>query len=186
MFNPVASTTIGALEQTLAFTERRHELLAGNIANLSTPDYRSRDLDQGQFQTALAESIRDRGKGPSPAPEIAQPDLSQGHIPSWVHDPFGTAIRGGTVGMPNPSSDQMSPEQLSALTPSHTAESITRDDQFSGPRAAMEQVVFHDNSDVSLEQQVTEIAKNQHLHDLAVTTLRSQFELLRAAITERA
>ena len=88
--------------------------------------------------------------------------------------------------MPNPSSDQMSPEQLSALTPSHTAESITRDDQFSGPRAAMEQVVFHDNSDVSLEQQVTEIAKNQHLHDLAVTTLRSQFELLRAAITERA
>ena len=109
MFNPVASTTIGALEQTLAFTERRHELLAGNIANLSTPDYRSRDLDQGQFQTALAESIRDRGKGPSPSPEIAQPDLSQGHIPSWVHNPFGTAIRGGTVGMPNPSSDQMSP-----------------------------------------------------------------------------
>jgi flagellar basal-body rod protein FlgB len=50
----------------------------------------------------------------------------------------------------------------------------------------MEQVVYHDNSDVSLEQQVTEISKNQHLHDLAVTTLRSQFELLRAAITERA
>ncbi|WDQ18603.1 flagellar basal body rod protein FlgB [Rhodopirellula sp. P2] len=186
MFNPVASTTIGALEQTLAFTERRHELLAGNIANLSTPDYRSRDLDQGQFQTALAESIRDRGKEQSPASSITQPDLSEGHVPAWVHNPFGTDIRGGTVGMPDPSSDAMSPESFSALSPSRIAEPVTRDDQFSGPRAAMEQVVYHDNSDVSLEQQVTEISKNQHLHDLAVTTLRSQFELLRAAITERA
>ncbi|MFG0267324.1 MAG: flagellar basal body rod protein FlgB [Rhodopirellula sp. JB055] len=186
MFNPVASTTIGALEQTLAFTERRHELLAGNIANLSTPDYRSRDLDQNQFQTALAESIRDRGKSQSPGDSIAQPDLSQGHVPAWVHDPFGSALQAGTVGAPNPSSDGMTPESFSALSPSRTAEAVTRDDQFSGPRAAMEQVVYHDNSDVSLEQQVTEISKNQHLHDLAVTTLRSQFELLRAAITERA
>ena len=57
---------------------------------------------------------------------------------------------------------------------------------YSGPRAASEQIVFHDGSDVSLEHQVTEIAKNQHLHGLAVTTMRSQFALLRAAITERA
>jgi flagellar basal-body rod protein FlgB len=185
MFNPVASTTIGALEQTLAFTERRHELLAGNIANLSTPDYRSRDLDQNQFQTALAESIRDRGKSQPPEDSIVQPDLSQGHVPAWVHDPFGSALQAGTVGG-SPSSDGKIPDSFSPLSPSRTAEAVTRDDQFSGPRAAMEQVVYHDNSDVSLEQQVTEISKNQHLHDLAVTTLRSQFELLRAAITERA
>lgn len=63
---------------------------------------------------------------------------------------------------------------------------LTRDDIYSGPRAATEQVVFHDGSDVSLEQQVTEMAKNQHLHGLAVATMRSQFSLLRAAITERA
>jgi flagellar basal-body rod protein FlgB len=63
---------------------------------------------------------------------------------------------------------------------------LTRDDIYSGPRAATEQVVFHDGSDVSLEQQVTEMAKNKHLHGLAVATMRSQFSLLRAAITERA
>ena len=63
---------------------------------------------------------------------------------------------------------------------------VTRDDIYSGPRAATEQVVFHDGSDVSLEHQVTELAKNHHLHSLAVTTMRSQFALLRAAITERA
>ena len=61
----------------------------------------------------------------------------------------------------------------------------TRDDMYSGPRSASEQIVFHDGSDVSLEHHVTEIAKNQHLHGLAVTTMRSQFALLRAAISER-
>lgn len=127
------TTTIPALEQTMAFAQRRHELLAGNVANLDTPDYRARDLNTGDFQNALAESI---------------------HASS------------------QPASRAVSP--------------TTRDDIFSGPREATEQVVFHDGSDVSLESQVTELAKNQHLHSLAITTMRSQFALLRAAITERA
>ena len=128
------STTIPALEQSLTFSERRHELLAGNIANFDTPGYRARDLDESEFQNALAESIQDARR-------------------THPTDSIGT---------------------------------VTRDDIYSGPRAASEQVVFHDGSDVSLEGQITEIAKNQHLHGLAITTMRSQFSLLRAAITERA
>ncbi len=127
-------TTIPALEQTVMFAQARHELLAGNIANLDTPGYRSRDLDVGDFQNALAESVQ----------------ASQDTAPSQATSP------------------------------------VTRDDIYQGPREATEQVVFHDGSDVSLEHQVTELAKNQHLHGLAVTTMRSQFALLRAAITERA
>jgi flagellar basal-body rod protein FlgB len=126
-------TALPALEQTLTFAQRRHELLAGNVANIDVPDYRARDLDVGDFQNALAESIH-------------------------------TADRVAT--------GELSP--------------VTRDDIYAGPRNAMEQVVFHDGSDVSLEHQVTELAKNQHLHGLAITTMRSQFALLRAAITERA
>ena len=57
MFGIFNATTIPALEQTLTFAQRRHELLVGNLANLDTPDYRSRDLDVGDFQNALAESI---------------------------------------------------------------------------------------------------------------------------------
>ncbi|MEM1068772.1 MAG: flagellar basal body protein [Planctomycetota bacterium] len=125
-------STIPALEQTMAFAQRRQEILAGNVANLDTPDYRTRDLDVGDFQNALAESIQ--------AAESR---------PASIHP-------------------------------------TTRDDLFAGPRKATEQVVFHDGSDISMEQQVKEIAKNQHLHSLAVTTMRSQFALLRAAITERA
>jgi flagellar basal-body rod protein FlgB len=127
------TTTIPALEQTLSFAQRRHELLAGNLANIDTPDYRSKDLDVGDFQNALAESIV-------------------------------SARRSAT--------ESVSP--------------VTRDDIYAGPRKATEQVVFHDGNDVSLERQVTELAKNQHLHGLAITTMRSQFGLLRAAITERA
>jgi flagellar basal-body rod protein FlgB len=133
MFGIFNTTTLPALEQTVAFAQRRHELLAGNVANIDTPDYRARDLDIGDFQNALAESI-----------DTARQQPSQSLAPT------------------------------------------TRDDVFAGPRAATEQVVFHDGSDVSLEHQVTEIAKNQHLHSLAITTMRSQFALLRAAISERA
>ena len=127
------TTTIPALEQTMAFSQRRHELLVGNVANIDVPDYRTRDLDVGDFQNALAESI-----------------------------------------------DAASQPASRAVSPT------TRDDIYSGPRAATEQVVFHDGSDVSLENQVTELNKNQHLHSLAIATMRSQFALLRAAITERA
>ena len=119
MFGIFNTTTIPALEQTLTFSQKRHELLAGNLANLDTPGYRAKDLDVGDFQNALAESI----------------DLHKKAIDS---------------GKP-----------------------LTRDDIRSGPR-------------VSLEQQVSEVAKNEHMHALAITTMRSQFALLRAAITERA
>ena len=48
------NTTIPALEQTIMFAQRRHELLAGNLANLDTPDYRSRDLDVGDVELVQA------------------------------------------------------------------------------------------------------------------------------------
>ncbi|TWU45951.1 Flagellar basal body rod protein FlgB [Novipirellula aureliae] len=128
------SSTIPALEQSLSFAQKRHELLAGNLANMDTPGYRSRDLDVDEFQNALAESVHNSK----------------------------VANAAGRVGP------------------------VTRDDLFAGPRAATEQVVFHDGNDVSMENQIMNISKNQHLHSLAITTMRSQFALLRAAITERA
>jgi flagellar basal-body rod protein FlgB len=45
------------LEQVVNFTEARHAVLAGNIANLDTPGYRSRDLSPAQFQERLKEAI---------------------------------------------------------------------------------------------------------------------------------
>lgn len=133
-----AGTSIGALSQTANFAQRRHELLAGNLANMDTPGYRTRDLDVEQFQSALSEAI----------------------------------------------DAQRSPPEYSS--PASSVRPRSRSDAIEGPRLASETIVYHDDSDVSLEHQITEIAKNQHLHSLAITTMRSQFALLQAAITERA
>src|SRR5262245_55016563 len=51
------SSTIPLLARMAAFAERRHEVLAGNIANVSTPDYRTRDLPVADFKAALAEAV---------------------------------------------------------------------------------------------------------------------------------
>ena len=51
------SSTIPLLAKVAAFAERRHEALAGNIANISTPDYRTRDLPIADFRAALEEAI---------------------------------------------------------------------------------------------------------------------------------
>ncbi len=51
------SSTIPLLAKVAAFTERRHEALAGNIANISTPDYRTRDLPVAEFRAALEAAV---------------------------------------------------------------------------------------------------------------------------------
>jgi flagellar basal-body rod protein FlgB len=53
-------------------------------------------------------------------------------------------------------------------------------------RESLKGILFHDESNDSLEHQVAEINKNQVQHNLAITVLSSQFRLLQAAITERA
>jgi len=192
MFNPLASTTVDALEQTLAFTEKRHLLLASNVANMSTPDYRSRDLDVKKFQAALADSIQ-AGRGPAGRHESATTSTSAGFpAPAALfhQDLSARGLSADSLGHPDLSDwavGETGPLALDKATgevPHGTPQ--TRDDRFAGPRSAMEAIVYHDNSDVSLEQQVTQISKNKHLHDVAITTLRSQFSLMRAAITERA
>lgn len=62
------STTVPLLEQVVNFTEARHGVLAGNIANLDTPGYRTRDLSPELFQEQLREAV-EASHAPS-APEI--------------------------------------------------------------------------------------------------------------------
>ncbi len=168
MIQMFQSTTIPALQQTLAFTEKRHELLAGNIANMDTPDYRARDLSVSKFQSALAEQIE---QAAHPVTSYSSPgDLSSGNVSPGNVSP-GNASR-----------------RVSGASSSNDADlfgrAATRDDVARGPRDAMEPIVFHDGSDVSLERQITEIAKNQSMHNVAVATMRNQFAMLRAAISE--
>lgn len=139
------SSTLPVLEQVVNFTEARHGVLAGNIANLDTPGYQTRDLSPIAFQESLQAAVELRHSQPAksygPLNESSQSVVSQ-----------------------------QREKELSA---------------FSKVEASMRSIVRHDEGDVSMEQQVNELVKNQQQHNLAINIMSAQFRLLRAAITER-
>ncbi len=70
--------------------------------------------------------------------------------------------------------------------------SVTRDmeandraNPFDKVGEAVSGILYHDESNDSLEKMTVEQVKNAMMHDLAVTVMRAQFEVLRAAISER-
>lgn len=56
-----------ALERTVQFTEQRHRVLADNIANLSNPYYKGKDLDPASFQATLRNAVEDRRATATPS-----------------------------------------------------------------------------------------------------------------------
>ena len=137
------SSTVPVLEQVVSFTQARHGVLAGNIANLDTPGYKTRDLSPEEFQNRLKEAVEARRqKALSPTYEI------------------NARLAGRDTG--------------------------TGFDGMDKVRESIKSILYHDNSDVSIERQVAEISKNQAQHNLALGIMTAQFRLLRAAITERA
>lgn len=52
-------------------------------------------------------------------------------------------------------------------------------------RDSLKDVLYHDQTNVSLEHQVNEVSKNQLMHSMAITVMTSQFRLLQTAISER-
>ncbi len=129
------SSTIPVLEQVINFAQARHHVLAGNIANLHTPGYRTRDLSVPEFQRRLREAIESRNERHEP--------LSPGLMASRSGDPMRQV------------------------------------------RDSLKDILYHDDSNVGMEKQVTEISKNQALHNLAITIMTSQYRLLQSAISER-
>jgi flagellar basal-body rod protein FlgB len=141
------SSTIPVLEQVVNFTEARHGVLAGNIANLDTPGYKTRDLSPALFQERLKEAIEARHEPPTRA---------------YDSDAFGVS---------------------STYKSSRGAERELK--AFRKVEESMKSILRHDEADVSMEQQINQIVKNQQQHNLAINIMSAQFRLLRAAITER-
>ena len=52
-------------------------------------------------------------------------------------------------------------------------------------RASLENILYHDNTNIDLEKQVAEMTKNHLLHNFALTVMTDQFQLLQTAISER-
>jgi flagellar basal-body rod protein FlgB len=60
-----------------------------------------------------------------------------------------------------------------------------RDNAMQEVRDSMKTILYHDSSDVGIEQQVLQISKNQYMHNMAISIMTNQFRLLQAAISER-
>ena len=78
------SGSMPALEHMVGFTGARHKVILHNIANLSTPNFRPREMPVSEFQEALGRAIderrAERGGGPAEPldmPEISSPDFDR-------------------------------------------------------------------------------------------------------------
>ncbi len=56
----VSSDAVPVLQAAARFSARRHQVLVGNIANLTTPGYRARDVSVPAFQQQLREAVERR------------------------------------------------------------------------------------------------------------------------------
>jgi flagellar basal-body rod protein FlgB len=117
------------LQKTLEFTAARHEILAEDVANVDTPNYKMKDLSLGKFQSMLRQRAEVR--------ESSAP---------------------GSVGF---------------------------DDIQVKPEEDNDGILFHDGNNRSVEQLMTDEAKNALMHNLAVELLRKQFSTMELALKER-
>jgi len=129
---------ISALTTTLSFNEARLQMLANNVANIETPGFRTKTLDQTGFQRALREALGKHDADPT--------------RPLSVNS--GSEVR------------TLADGRL-VVTPS---------DQ------PVENLLFHDGTNQSIERQMSELAKTGMTHELATTLLRGKFETLQKAI----
>jgi flagellar basal-body rod protein FlgB len=129
------STTIPVLQEVVGFTQARHNVLAGNIANLEVPGYKTRDLSVVDFQARLHEAIEER-RHPPVERSPGEPDFQE-------------------------------PEPLAEVA--KNSKTIMR----------------HDENNVSPEQQVSEVMKNQLEHNMALSLMVQQFRQLEVAISGR-
>jgi flagellar basal-body rod protein FlgB len=80
-----------------------------------------------------------------------------------------------------------------AITASRTAGEPVSPGQILGERgdpmqrvsASLENIIYHDDTNIDLEKQVAEMTKNHLLHNFALTVMTDQFQLLQTAISER-
>ena len=117
------------IEQAVRFSAMRHKVLAENIANVSTPGYRQKDMSVDKFRVLLRKRLDERDHAP----------------------PGSVAIKDVSVEIENPASG----------------------------------IVFHDRSNRSMEQLMTDAASNALYHNMMLEMLRKQYGSIDMALKER-
>lgn len=137
------SGAMPTLERLVQFTGARHRVLVDDIANLSTPHYRPRDLDPKAFQQVLGEAIDHRRRQAQPLDG-----------PLDVRDTWQLEFEHDRIQV--------------------------------RPRPVNEGILFHDRNNRDVERTMQRLAENTMTHKMALDFVRSEYDLLRLAIRERA
>jgi flagellar basal-body rod protein FlgB len=145
------TTAVPLLEQVVNFTEARHGVLAGNIANIDTPGYKTQDLSPQLFQQKLREAV-DASKVQQPA-DNGYTNFGFGNYATPPTSPVGQVDRNFAA--------------------------------FDKVKDSYKSILRHDGVNVSMENQINQMVKNQQEHNMAAGILSNQFRLLRVAISER-
>jgi flagellar basal-body rod protein FlgB len=123
----VSSGATPTLERLLRFTEVRQNLLTEDVANVSTPGYRQKDMSVAAFQRAL------------------QARLAKGEHATDATDGSDDPMAAAVVNMPGG-------------------------------------ILSHDGNNRSMEQLMSEGAKNALMHNTVVELLRRQYQTMEMAL----
>jgi flagellar basal-body rod protein FlgB len=138
-----SSGAMPVLEATMRFAGARNRILAHNIANLDTPDFRPMDVSPTGFQAQLRKAVEER-----------RARSGGSH---------------GSLGIQDSREVQFSPSGNIQLR----------------PRTSSSNILFHDRNNRDLEKSVQAIVENVGVFRVASDLLRSKYETLRIAMTER-
>ena len=158
-------TTIPILEKVTAFAQRRQQVLAGNIANIDTNDYRMRDLPVQDFERALKQAVQARRENSSSLPRVNQMSLSPGEFMAGMQQSLGKMTGTG---------DRM--KNLSDFFGEDLQ--LAQDAEFTN-------VKFHDGGNRSIEEESMEMVKNASMQSFAIEVMISQMKTLESVISER-
>ena len=141
------SGAIPTLELSMRFAGQRQQLLAHNIANVSTPDFRPLDVSPDRFAQLLRDAVDDR-----------------------------RARTGGERGELHLRSSR---EIAVSQSPGGTRLTLN-------PRTPSGNILFHDRNNRDLERLMQANAENVAAYRVSAELLKSRYDILKAAIAERA
>ncbi len=150
------STSMPLLEKAAVFSERRQAVLAGNIANIATPNYRTRDLPVESFSQAMKKAIASRNQ--------STPTNLQTLSPST---PLG------------------SPSLQPVSSPQKSIDQFFTDDLFQSSDRHPHNLTYQDRGNRSIEHEVMEMTKNSMMQGYVTQLMISQMNLLQSVISEQ-
>lgn len=159
------------LEKAVELRSRRNSILAGNIANLDTPGYRSRDIP---FEKIMSEYIQEK-----PAHSLLN-RTDMDHIDETGEIAAAESHVPGPVNMQGNSMKKTEKETLSTTDPRHFISGDEKDG-----RGLLEISTERGTpNNVDIDKEMATLAENNLQYQAAIQALVKEFDLIRTAITE--